>query len=55
MKGGRHSSLRGPICLHFMEIKQGVCSLPVCEIPGGEVLIVDGGEKEALAESMCVV
>lgn len=51
MKGGRRSSLRGPIFSHFMEMKLGVCLLLVCEIPGGEMLIVEGGKKAAKAES----
>ena len=51
MKGGRRSSLRGPILCHFMEMKLGVCLLLVCEIPGGEMLIAEGEEQEIEAES----
>lgn len=31
-----------------MEMKLGVCLLLVCEIPGGEMLIVEGGKKGRL-------
>lgn len=45
MKDGRRSSLRGTIFSHFMEMKLGVCLLLVCEIPGREMLIVEGGRR----------
>lgn len=43
MKGGRQSSLRGPILRGFMEMKLGICLLLVCEIPSGEMLVAEGG------------
>lgn len=43
MKSGRRSPLRGPIFHPLMEMNLGVCLLPGCETPGGEMLMVEGG------------